>query len=71
MPPAIYLDDHRAPEVDDMLDRVTAEARRQDEADGDRDEPLPYDPEQLHAARGLPGPSKRIKAQAATGKASR
>lgn len=53
-----WLEDHRAPDVDDMLDRVTAEARRQDEADRDREEPLPYDPEQLHAARDLPGPSQ-------------
>ncbi|MBB1023330.1 MULTISPECIES: helix-turn-helix domain-containing protein [unclassified Dietzia] len=53
-----WLEDHRAPDVDDMLDRVTTEARRQDEADEERDEPLPYDPEQLHAARDLPGRSK-------------
>ncbi|MGN0100714.1 MAG: hypothetical protein ACI39C_07225 [Dietzia sp.] len=53
-----WLEDHRAPAVDDMLDRVTAEARRQDDADGEIEEPLPYDPEQLHAARDLPGPSK-------------
>lgn len=38
-----WLDDHRAPDVDDMLDRVEKEARRQDE---------------LHAARDLPGVSK-------------
>ncbi|MBB1034610.1 hypothetical protein G6031_09440 [Dietzia sp. CQ4] len=54
-----WLEDHRAPDVDDMLDRVTAEARRQNAADEEgRDEPLPYDPEQLHAARDLPGPSQ-------------
>lgn len=53
-----YLEDHRAPDVDDMLDRVTAEARRQDEAEQEPEEPLPYDPEQLHAARDLPGPSQ-------------
>lgn len=47
-----WLDDHRAPDVDDMLDRVTAEAQRQDEAE--HDAPLPYEPE-LHAARDLPG----------------
>lgn len=38
-----HLDDHRAPDVNDMLDRVTEEARRQDE---------------LHAARDLPGMSE-------------
>lgn len=38
-----WLDDHRAPDVDDMLDRVTEEARRSDE---------------LHAARDLPGMSE-------------
>ena len=53
-----WLDDRRAPDVDDMLDRVTAEARRQDEAERERDEPLPYDPEQLHAARHIDGPSR-------------
>lgn len=52
-----YLDDRRLPDVDDMLDRVTAEARRRDEADGELEEPLPYDPEQLHAARDIDGPS--------------
>lgn len=53
-----HLDDHRAPDVDDMLDRVTAEARRQDEADGEREEPLPFDPPAVHAARDLPGMSE-------------
>mgnify|MGYP003588186491 CR=1 FL=1 len=48
-----YIDDHRAPDVDDMLDRVTAEAERRDEEAG----PLPFDPEQLHAARDIDGPS--------------
>lgn len=41
-----------------MLDRVTAEARRQDQADAEREEPLPSDPEQLNAARDLHGPSR-------------
>lgn len=54
----VHLDDHRAPDVDDMLDRVTEEAHRQDEAEQELEEPLPYEPEQLHAARDLPGPSK-------------
>lgn len=58
MPPATYLDEYRPPNVDDLLDRVTAEAHRQSEADDERDEPLPYDPEQLHAARDLYGPSQ-------------
>lgn len=53
-----YLDDRRAPDVDDMLDRVTAEARRQDEAEQELDEPLPFDPEALHAARDIDGPSQ-------------
>lgn len=53
-----YLDDHRAPDVDDMLDRVTDEARRQEEAEQELEEPLPYEPEQLHAARDLPGMSE-------------
>lgn len=53
-----HLDDHRAPDVDDMLDRVTAEARRQDESEQELEEPLPFEPEQLHAARHLPGSSK-------------
>lgn len=39
----VHLDDHRAPDVDDMLDRVTEEAHRQDG---------------LHAARDLPGMSE-------------
>ncbi|MET3859423.1 hypothetical protein ABIE38_000320 [Dietzia sp. 2505] len=34
MPPVASLDDCRAPDVDDVLDRGTAEARRHDEADG-------------------------------------
>lgn len=38
-----WLDDRRAPDVNDMLDRVTEEAHRSDE---------------LHAARDLPGMSK-------------
>ncbi|GLB62710.1 hypothetical protein NCCP2495_05880 [Dietzia sp. NCCP-2495] len=53
-----WLDDRRAPDVDDMLDRVTEEARRQDEAEQELEEPLPYEPEQLHAARDLPGMSE-------------
>lgn len=53
-----YLDDRRLPDVDDMLDRVTAEAKRRDEEGGELEEPLPYDPEQLHAARDIDGPSR-------------
>ena len=49
-----HLDDHRAPDVDDMLDRVTAEAERRDEEEG----PLPFDPPAVHAARDLPGMSE-------------
>lgn len=33
MPPVTSRNDYRAPDVDDMLDRVTAEARRQVGAD--------------------------------------
>ena len=58
MPPATYLDDHRPPDVEDMLGKVVEEAERQDEAERDRYEPLPYDPDQLHAAKDLPRPSK-------------
>lgn len=58
MKPVFYLEDRRAPAVDDMLDRVTEEARRQDEAEQELEEPLPYEPEQLHAARNLPGISE-------------
>ena len=53
----VYLDDDRAPDVDDMLDRVTEEAHRQDEVEQELEKPLPYEPE-LHAARHVPGPSK-------------
>lgn len=53
-----WLEDHRAPDVDDMLDRVTAEARRQEEADGEREEPLPYEPQEVHAARDIDGPTQ-------------
>ncbi|MCT1710748.1 hypothetical protein M3B38_01935 [Dietzia cinnamea] len=53
-----WLDDHRAPDVDDMLDRVTVEARRQDEADGEREEPLPFDPHGVRAARDIDGPTQ-------------
>lgn len=56
-PNLAFLDDHRAPNVDDMLDRVEVEARRQDEAEHELDAPLPYEPE-LHAARDLPGQSR-------------
>ncbi|WP_206474732.1 helix-turn-helix transcriptional regulator [Dietzia sp. KRD202] len=53
-----YLDDRRAPDVDDMLDRVAAEARRQEEAEQESEEPLPFDPTAVHAARDIDGPSQ-------------
>lgn len=53
-----WLDDRRAPAVDDMLDRVTEEAHRQEEAEQELEEPLPFDPSAVHAARDLPGLSK-------------
>lgn len=46
---AARLADHRAPDVDRMLDRVQDEARRRDE----QDEPLPYEP----ADRDIDGPT--------------
>jgi hypothetical protein len=49
-----WLDDRRAPDVDEMLEKVAAEAERQDEGG----EPLPYDPADLHAARDIDGPSQ-------------
>lgn len=53
-----YLDDRRAPDVDDMLERVTAEARRQEEAEQEPEEPLPFDPTAVHAARDIDGPTQ-------------
>lgn len=53
-----WLEDHRAPDVDDMIDRVTAEARRQEEAEQESEEPLPFDPTAVHAARDIDGPSQ-------------
>lgn len=50
-----WLEDHRAPDVDDMLDRVTAEARGQDEVE---EGPLPFDPREVRAARDVVGPSR-------------
>lgn len=58
MKPVSYLEDHRAPDVDDMLDRVTAEARRQEEAEQEPEEPLPFDPTAVHAARDIDGPTQ-------------
>lgn len=58
MKPVFYLEDRRAPDVDDMLERVTAEARRQEDAEQEPEGPLPFEPEQLHAARDLPGMSE-------------
>lgn len=53
----------RALNVDDMLDpglsgSTAAPPRRQDGADGESEELLQYDPEELHAAIGMPGPSR-------------
>lgn len=53
-----YLDDRRAPDVDDMLDRVAAEARRQEEAEQESEEPLPFDPTAVHAARDIDEPTQ-------------
>lgn len=53
-----WLEDHRAPDVDDMLDRVTAEARRQEGADEEREDPLPFEPQEVHAARDIDGPTQ-------------
>ncbi|MCY1656414.1 hypothetical protein OVA21_04150 [Dietzia sp. SL131] len=58
MKPVFYLEDRRAPDVDDMLDRVTAEARRQEEGEQESEEPLPFDPTAVHAARDVDGPSQ-------------
>ncbi|ODQ97278.1 hypothetical protein BFG51_11450 [Dietzia alimentaria] len=52
-----YLEDHRAPDVDDMLDRVTAEAKRSDEEE-EPDGPLPFEPHELRAARDIDGPTQ-------------
>lgn len=49
-----WLDDRRAPDVDEMLEKVAAEAARQDEAG----EPLPFEPADLHAARHIDEPSE-------------
>ena len=49
-----WLEDHRAPDVDDMLDRVTVEAERRDEEEG----PLPFEPHELQAARDIDGPTQ-------------
>src|SRR5690606_7454124 len=46
MKPVTYLEDHRAPDVDDMLERVTAEAERQD------------DEQDLSAARHIDEPTQ-------------
>jgi len=51
-----WLEDHRAPDVDDMLDRVTAEAERRD--DEEREDPLPFEPQEVHAARDIDGPTQ-------------
>lgn len=53
-----WFEDHRAPDVNYMLDRVTAEARRQEGADEEREDPLPFEPQEVHAARDLPGMSE-------------
>lgn len=53
-----WLEDHRAPDVDDMLDRVTAEARRQEGADEEREDPLPFEPQEVHAARDIDEPTQ-------------
>lgn len=52
-----WLEDHRAPAVDDMLDRVAAEARRQEEAEQAPEEPLPFEPD-LAAARDIDEPTQ-------------
>ena len=53
-----WLEDHRAPDVDDMLDRVTAEARRQEVTEQDSEEPLPFEPHGVRAARDIDGPTQ-------------
>lgn len=52
-----WLEDHRAPDVDDMLDRVTAEAERRDDEEG-ADGPLPFEPHGVRAARDIDEPTQ-------------
>ena len=50
-------DDHRTPGVDDMLDRVTAEAEQREDEEGP-DGPLPFEPHGVRAARDVDGPTQ-------------